>query len=254
MYCEDSLASFAWRGRRHPTRPALLQRGSRCSKANAVQSKRGADCPCCEADSPSQREFLDQRQAKTVPGFPAFQWNTPAPMQRRRKKPNKLPRPETNTEADGHESAATKRHVFSEANRKKQKEERKFRTVEKLQLSARFAAAHAYKGRIFMIACTLASFYFFFGLFVGHSSIDALEDLAFRQTGVFEPRNFGAGHDRQAIQMALQNELDCRLRKTDQLEGNSVHAHGIKLVRVSDIENLLLSKSGASQIRSGFGA
>jgi hypothetical protein len=149
---------------------------------------------------------------------------------------------------------ATKRHDCSGGNRKKQKGERQFKRVERQQASARFAAVHAYKRRVFVIARTFTSFNFFFGLFVGHSRVDALEDLVFRQSGVFEPRNFGAGHNRQAIQMALQNELNCRVRKTDQLEGNSVDADGIQLVGVSDIENLLFCKSGPSQIGSGFGA
>ncbi len=105
-----------------------------------------------------------------------------------------------------------------------------------------------------MIAGALASFDFFFGLFVGHSSVDALEDLAFRQPGVLEPRNFGAGHNRQAIQMALKNELDSGVRETDQLERNGVDADGVELVGVRDIENLLLRESSAGQIGSGFGA
>lgn len=37
-----------------------------------------------------------------------------------------------------------------------------------------------------MIASGLASANFFFGLFSGHSRIDAIEDLAFRQAGVFQ--------------------------------------------------------------------
>jgi len=105
-----------------------------------------------------------------------------------------------------------------------------------------------------VIAGALASFNFLFGLFVGHSSMDAVEDLAFRQSGVFEPRDFGAGHYWQAIQMALKDELHGGIRKTNQLEGNSVNADGIKLVGVRDIKNLLLRESGASQIGSGFSA
>jgi hypothetical protein len=124
----------------------------------------------------------------------------------------------------------------------------------KQPLSARFAATDADKGCVFVIARALTSFNFLFGLFVGHSSMDAVEDLAFRQPRVFQPRDFGAGYNGQAIQMALKDELDGGIRKTDQLESNSVDADGIELVGVRDIENLLLRESGASQIRSGFGA
>lgn len=105
-----------------------------------------------------------------------------------------------------------------------------------------------------MIAGALTSFNFLFGLLVGHSRMDAIEDLAFRQPGIFESRDFGAGHHRQAIQMALKDELDSGVRKTDQLESNGVDADGVELVGVSDIKNLLLRESGASQIGSGFSA
>lgn len=180
MCCEDSQASFARRGQRHPMRRALLQRERRYSKVNVIQARTEVDCLCCEPDSPSRREFLGQAQARTVRGFPAFQWNNQAPALQRRKKPNKLPRPETNTEADGHASVATKRHDCSEGNRKKQKVERQFKRVERQQASARFAAVHAHKGRVFVVARALASFNFFFGLFVGHSGMDAVEDLVLR--------------------------------------------------------------------------
>jgi hypothetical protein len=105
-----------------------------------------------------------------------------------------------------------------------------------------------------VIARALASFNLFFGLLVGHSGVDALENLAFRQAGVFEPRDFGAGHNRQTIQMALQNELNRRVRETDELESDGVDANGVQLVGVGDIKNLLLRESGARQIGSGFGA
>ena len=134
------------------------------------------------------------------------------------------------------------------------KREEPGRAARKQQASAGFAAANPDKRRVFVIAGALASFNFLFGLFVRHSGMDAVEDLAFCQPGVFEPRDFGAGHNRQAVQMALKDELDGRIRKTDQLESNGVDADGIELVGVSDIENLLLRKSGAGQIGSGFGA
>ena len=110
------------------------------------------------------------------------------------------------------------------------------------------AATHADKGSVFVIAGGLTGANFFFGLFVGHPSIDAIEDLAFRQTSIFEPRNFGAGHDLLAVQMALKNELNRGVRETDQLERDGVYADGIEQVYVSDIEDLRLGESGTSQI------
>ena len=105
-----------------------------------------------------------------------------------------------------------------------------------------------------MIACALACVNFFFGLRVAHSGIDALEDLALRQTGVFEPGNFRAGHDGVAIQMAVKDELNGRVRKSDELEGDGVDADGIELVGAGNLEDLRVAKSRASQVGSGFGA
>src|SRR5271169_6643583 len=96
------------------------------------------------------------------------------------------------------------------------------RMCENRRTSARFASADANKGRVFVIAGALASFNFFFGLCVGHSRMDAVEDLAFRQASVFEPRNLRAGHNRPAIQMALKHELDSGIRETDKLESDGV--------------------------------
>jgi hypothetical protein len=99
-----------------------------------------------------------------------------------------------------------------------------------------------------VIASGLTRVNFLFGLFVGHSSIDAIEDLAFRQTSIFEPRNFGAGHNLLAIQMALKNKLNRGVRKTDQLESDGVDADGVKQVYMGDIEDLRFGESGTSQI------
>ena len=105
-----------------------------------------------------------------------------------------------------------------------------------------------------MIASALASANFRIGLFVGHSGIDALKDLAFRQPGVFEPRNFGAGHNRQAIQMALQNKFHGRVRETDKLQGDGVDADGVELVGAGHLDDLSIAESGACQVGRGFGA
>ena len=54
--------------------------------------------------------------------------------------------------------------------------------------------------------------------------------------------------------MAVKNELNRRVRETDELQGDGVDADGVELAGVRDIENLLFGESGAGQIRSGFGA
>lgn len=50
---------------------------------------------------------------------------------------------------------------------------------------ARRAAMNADKSGSGMIANRFAHFNFFFGLFVRHASIDALEDFLFTEPGVF---------------------------------------------------------------------
>jgi hypothetical protein len=232
----------------------MPQRENFGGRAAVAPKRTEAEFQYCEAGSPSRRESWDQAPVKTVREFPDSRWSSPAPARQRRKKPKNLPGQEADKEASEDASAAAKRFDCNGGNRKKQKARARLKRSGRQQPSARFAAADADKRRVFVIACALASFDFLFGLFVGHSSMDAIEDLAFRQPGVFESRDFGAGHDRQAIQVALKDELNRGIRKTDQLESNSVYADGIELVGVRDIENLLLRKSGASQIGSGFGA
>jgi len=105
-----------------------------------------------------------------------------------------------------------------------------------------------------MIASALASANFFFGLFFGHSGMDALEDLAFRQAGVFQARNCGAGHNRLAIQMAVKNELNGGVRETDELESNGIDADGVELVGAGNLEDLWLGESGTRKVGSGIGA
>src|SRR5580704_7606559 len=104
-----------------------------------------------------------------------------------------------------------------------------------------------------MIAGTLARVNFFFGLLVGHSGIDTIEDLPFRQTGVFEARNFRAGHDRLAIQMTVKNELNGGVGKTDKLESDGIDADGVELVGTSNLEDLRLGESGAGQVGCAIG-
>jgi hypothetical protein len=99
-----------------------------------------------------------------------------------------------------------------------------------------------------VIASAFAGVNFFFGFFVGHAGIDALEDLALGQAGVFEAGNFGAGHDRLVTQMALKNELHGRVGKAEELESDSVDADGIELIGAGDIEDLGLGKSRADEI------
>ena len=105
-----------------------------------------------------------------------------------------------------------------------------------------------------MIAGALASANFRIGLLVGHSRIDALKDLAFCQTRVFEPRDLGTAHDRPAIQMAVKNKLNHRVGETDELESDGIKADGIQLIGMRNLEDLSIAESGAGQVGSGIAA
>ena len=105
-----------------------------------------------------------------------------------------------------------------------------------------------------MIANAFAGVNFFFGFFVGHSGIDALKDLTLGQARVFEAGNFGTGHDRLIVQMALKDEFHSRVGKAEELESDRVDADGIELIGAGDIEDLGLGKSGADEIGGGFRA
>lgn len=105
-----------------------------------------------------------------------------------------------------------------------------------------------------MIAGAFASANFPFGLFVGHSRIDAFENLPFRQTGIFQARDFRAGHYRLTIQMAVKNELNSRIGQADELECNGINADGIELVGMGDLDDLGLGESSPGQVGRGIGA
>ncbi len=105
-----------------------------------------------------------------------------------------------------------------------------------------------------MIANRLASADFFLGLIVGHASIDAVEDLALRETSVFEARDFFGRHDGLAVQMFVKHELDSGVRKADELQRYSINADGIKLIGMGDFDDLRLGEPSPGQIAGGIGA
>lgn len=105
-----------------------------------------------------------------------------------------------------------------------------------------------------MIAGAFASVNFLFGLFGGHTGIDPIDDLALRQAGVFQAGNFRAGHDRLALQMAMQNELHGRVREADELQRDGIYADGVELIGARHLEDLRLGESGAREIRGGLRA
>jgi hypothetical protein len=116
------------------------------------------------------------------------------------------------------------------------------------------AAANALEGSVRMIASALASANFRIGLLVGHSRMDALKDLAFCQTRVFEPRDLGTAHDGLAIQMTVKNKFHGRVRETDKLQGDGVDANGVELVGAGNLDDLRIAESSARQVGRGFGA
>lgn len=105
-----------------------------------------------------------------------------------------------------------------------------------------------------MIAGPFADFDFIFGLLIGHTRVDALENLALCQTRVLELRDVSAGHDRLAGQVLVENELHGRIREADELQGDRIHADRVQLSGVRNLYNLRFGESGSGQVGSRIGA
>jgi len=113
---------------------------------------------------------------------------------------------------------------------------------------------NANETRIRMIARFLARGGFLFGLLVGHPLIDALENLFFGESNVFEAADLGTGKRRLPLHAAVKEFLDSRIGETDKPQHHRFSADGVELVRTSDFQNLRVCEACALQIRDGFRA
>jgi hypothetical protein len=115
-------------------------------------------------------------------------------------------------------------------------------------------AVNANETHIRMIASLLARGGFLFGLLVGHTMIDALKNLLFRESNVFEAADFHTGKRRPPLHAAVKECLDSRIGEADKPQQYRFRADGVELVRASDLQNLRLCEACVLQIRDRFRA
>src|SRR6266568_6502351 len=116
------------------------------------------------------------------------------------------------------------------------------------------AAVYASKTGSGMIARGLAVGRFVVGLCVGHTLVDALENLPLGESGVFQAADFRAAQRSPPLQSSMQNQIDCGIGKSHQPEHDGVAADDIQLIRFRDLQNHGLAVARACEVDCGVGA
>ena len=124
----------------------------------------------------------------------------------------------------------------------------------KLDGSAWFAALHADETGIGMVAHRFPQGGFLFRLLVRHTSVDALENLLLRETGILQAAERGAAECRETLQTAMEHGLNGVVGEPDQAKHYSIAADGIELVGAREFQNLRLGVTGAHQAGHRLGA
>ncbi len=88
-----------------------------------------------------------------------------------------------------------------------------------------------------MIARGLSNRGFPVGLRVSHALVNALENLSFRQPGIFQAPNLRASHRRPPRQPPVQNGIHCPVGKPDQPEHHGISANDIELIKFRDFQD-----------------
>src|SRR6266850_1430878 len=104
------------------------------------------------------------------------------------------------------------------------------------QLS-RAAPAHARETSSGMIARHFADGGFPVGLHVGHAQIDALENLFFRQPGIFQAPDLRASYRPLPRQPPVQNLIHGSVGKSDQTQHHRVPADNVELIAFRNLQN-----------------
>src|SRR5580704_19427392 len=89
-----------------------------------------------------------------------------------------------------------------------------------------------------MIANGFAQGCLFFGLLFGYALVDALEDLLFGEASVLEAADRGGAKCRQALQVALKDTLDGRVRQANQAKHDGIATNGVELIRTSKADDI----------------
>lgn len=92
---------------------------------------------------------------------------------------------------------------------------------------------------------------FGFTLRVGHTLLNAIQDIFFSETGIFQVRDRAGGHCGHVLHPALQEQLHGGIRQADDVEHNGVSTDGIQLIELRDLQNLRLGEIRAGQIFHG---
>jgi len=105
-----------------------------------------------------------------------------------------------------------------------------------------------------VIARSLSKRRFFVRLRICHSLIDALENLLFRESGIFQAADFRAAHGALAPQSAVQNQIDGGIGEPHQSQHDGIAADAIQLIRFRNFQDNRLTVSGPRQVNCGIGA
>ena len=86
------------------------------------------------------------------------------------------------------------------------------------------------------------------GLRVGHSLIDALENLFLRQPGIFQTPDLRAAHRPLPRQPPVQNYVHGSVRKSHQPQHDRVSTHDIELIFFGNLQNHVITIAGVRKI------
>jgi len=111
---------------------------------------------------------------------------------------------------------------------------------------------NAHETSVGMIALCFPLSDFCIRLLVSHPCFDALENLLLRQARILQAADLPARKRWQALQMPVQQKLNCGVRKPDELQHNRFGAQGIEAVRASDIQDLRFRISRSREARRGI--
>ena len=105
-----------------------------------------------------------------------------------------------------------------------------------------------------MIANGFAQGCLFFGLLFGYALVDTFEDLLFGEARVLEAADRGGAKCRQALQVALKDNLDGGVRQANQAKHDGVAADRVELICASKADNIGLRVARSQEARNRLGA
>ncbi len=115
------------------------------------------------------------------------------------------------------------------------------------------APMHARETSSGMIARGLSHRGFPVGLRVRHALTDALENLFFGKSGIFQAADFRAAHGALALQSPVQDQIDGGIGKPDQPQHDGIAADTIQLIRFRNFQNHRLGVTRTREVDCGIG-